>query len=199
MSEFEKAELLRDRTNVSFEEARYALRACNGSLVDALEYIERRKRAERFDNARVNQGYDRTEAAAEYCEQSRSFGGWLWNVIKAAFRKSVETDLVAKKDGIEKLHMPVLLFIILLMVFNVLTMIVLVVSLLNGVTYSFRSSGIMYARKPAPGKTYAKRQPATAGAPAPAAESAPWYENSRRISCEVKDLCRKYDNIDKNR
>ena len=45
MSEFEKAELLKERANVSFEEARDALRACDGRLADAFDMIERRKRA----------------------------------------------------------------------------------------------------------------------------------------------------------
>ena len=41
MNEFEKAEKLRERANVSFEEARDALKACGGDLLDAMVYLER--------------------------------------------------------------------------------------------------------------------------------------------------------------
>ena len=41
MDEFEKVEKLRQRANVSFEEARDALRLCDGDLLDAMVYLER--------------------------------------------------------------------------------------------------------------------------------------------------------------
>lgn len=41
MSNFDLVEKLRDRANVSYEEARTALDACNGDLLDALIYLEK--------------------------------------------------------------------------------------------------------------------------------------------------------------
>ena len=41
MEEFEKVEELVKRTGVSFEDARSAIRACDGNIVMALDYLEK--------------------------------------------------------------------------------------------------------------------------------------------------------------
>ena len=41
MDEEQKIEKLRQRADVSYEEARDALRACEGDLLDAMVYLER--------------------------------------------------------------------------------------------------------------------------------------------------------------
>ena len=51
MNEFEMIEKLVEKTNVSFEEASEALRACEGNLVDALVYLERKVNAEKILDA----------------------------------------------------------------------------------------------------------------------------------------------------
>ena len=41
MEDFEKIEKLRERANVTYEEAKEALNAANGDLLDAMIYLER--------------------------------------------------------------------------------------------------------------------------------------------------------------
>ena len=41
MDEFEKVEKLREKANVSYEEARDALRASDGDILDAMVYLEK--------------------------------------------------------------------------------------------------------------------------------------------------------------
>ena len=41
MNEFEMIEKLVEKENVSFEEARDALKACEGDMIEAIVYLER--------------------------------------------------------------------------------------------------------------------------------------------------------------
>ena len=41
MNDFEKVELLREKANVTYEEAKDALKACNGDMLDAMVYLEK--------------------------------------------------------------------------------------------------------------------------------------------------------------
>ena len=45
MSEFQMIEMLAEKENVSFEEARDTLRACSGDLIEAVVYLERKAKA----------------------------------------------------------------------------------------------------------------------------------------------------------
>ncbi len=51
MDEFEKAERLRQCADVSYEEARDALKACGGDILDAMVYLERLGHRRNFGNA----------------------------------------------------------------------------------------------------------------------------------------------------
>ncbi|SHI10544.1 hypothetical protein SAMN02745823_02457 [Sporobacter termitidis DSM 10068] len=53
MATLEQVEKLREKANVSFEEAKAALEACNDDLLDAIIYLEKQGRV----NAPVNGGY----------------------------------------------------------------------------------------------------------------------------------------------
>ena len=44
MNDFEKVELLRQKANVTYEEAKDALKACNGDMLDAMVYLEKSAR-----------------------------------------------------------------------------------------------------------------------------------------------------------
>ena len=65
MNEFEMIEKLVEKTNVSFEEASEALMACEGNLVDALVYLERKAKAEKILDAEETRA---AEAVAETTE-----------------------------------------------------------------------------------------------------------------------------------
>lgn len=227
MSEFEKAELLKERANVSFEEARDALRACNGKIADALDMIERRKRAAEdlrrsygndtgmtgsFDgsgsgyasgrNYGTGSGYGSGRSygsgrnygpctSCRYSDESygsrnESFGTSLWRLIKTAFRKSVENDLVVSDKGVEKFRVPVLVFLIVLSIFSMGVLIAMGVSLFFGISYSFRGRDDL---------SRVNRVINDVGTRANR-----WWENNSHISYETQQLCHKYDDMDeKNR
>ncbi len=196
MSEFEKAELLRERANVSFEEAREALRACNGKLVEALEYIESKKAgkaAERVETTYTREtvsytsrpGYTHSEeydrVYNETIRKNTSSGSGFWDFLRSAIRKSVETEIVVSKDGIEKFRTPVIVLIILFCIFHAALLIAMGVSLFFGVTYNVVGKGDLSGVNRTLNEV--------------SSSASRWWENSH-ISNEAKDLCRKYDAMD---
>ncbi|MDR2771610.1 MAG: DUF4342 domain-containing protein [Clostridiales Family XIII bacterium] len=84
----EKIELVKDRTGVSYKEAKEALEAANGSVVDAIINIE--ETINMSGRSRLN---DR--------------GVKLIEKIKAAVKKGNVTKIIVKKDGEVVLNLPV--------------------------------------------------------------------------------------------
>ena len=99
MDEFDKVEKLRQRANVSFEEARDALRACDGDLLDAMVYLERLGHVKAPEKAvfstNADEKYENVPDVIVKNEKSAdpSFGEQLGHLLKTAFRKSIDNSL----------------------------------------------------------------------------------------------------------
>ncbi len=182
MNEFEKAEMLRERANVSFEEARDALKACGGDLLDAMVFLEKMGRARKSTGSAESGTAAATAYSYPAVRTSPSFGSRLWNLVKTFFRKSVENDLVISHNGVEKFRMPALVLVIALFMFSVVTIVAMGVSLLFGVSYRFMGKDDL---------TKVNNALGTIGN-----EASRWWEN-RHVSYEVNELCKKYDGMDK--
>ncbi len=197
MNEFEKAEKLRERANVSFEEARDALKACGGDLLDAMVYLERlghikpsEGTTEKASACSTSKDTERT--STQYSSKNRAntgcsgnpeepLGSSVCNVLKRIFQKTIDNELVVSQNGIEKFRVPVLLFILALCIFNFVTVIAMGVSLFFGVTYRFVGKDDL---------SQVNRAMSTVGG-----RATEWWE-SRNVSREVNDLCHKYDKND---
>jgi len=179
MTEFEKAELLTARANVSFEEARDALKACGGSLVDAMVYLERLGHTKQYNNRPLQDPRPYYEYEHLY-PREKTCG--FWGFLKKLFKKSVENDLVVSHNGVEKFRMPVLAFVIILSIFSMVTLVAVVVSLCFGVTYSFQGKDDL-----------SKVNSALSAA---GTRATTLWQNSH-LSYEINELCRKYDAQDK--
>lgn len=146
MDEFDKVEKLRARADVSFEEARDALRACDGDLLDAMVYLEKLghvKAPEQStfttDSAKKEEYENVPDAVIRSQSETNdpSFGQQLRLLLKTAFRKSVDNFLVVSHKGDEKFRIPILAAIILLMLFNFATLAAIIISLFFDVQYRF--------------------------------------------------------------
>ena len=146
MDEFEKVEKLKNRANVTYEEARDALNASGGDLLDAMVYLEKSGRVKGPDKStystNVDDKTDYQNVPNVVQQQSTnnsdpSFGDSLGMLIKTAFQKSVTNYLVVFHRDKEKFRVPVLLFIIALLFGNMGLLIVITVSLFFGVRYRF--------------------------------------------------------------
>ena len=146
MDEFDKVEKLRQRANVSYEEARDALRACNGDLLDAMVYLEKLGHVKAPEKSTVSTSSEEKEhyenvpeavVRSQNTASDPSFGQQLGILIKTALRKSIDNFIVVSYKGEEKFRLPILVAIILLFMFNVITLTAVIVSLFFDVNYRF--------------------------------------------------------------
>lgn len=141
MDHFEMVEKLRQKANVSYEEAKAALEASDWDVLDALVLLE-------------SEGKVKDAPAPEYSTQQKSFPesvdvsrmkdgvgeglSKLWALIKKLFQKGNSNQFVVTRRGEELISLPVTVLVILLVCFWWLSVILLVVGLFLGARYSFR-------------------------------------------------------------
>ena len=141
MDNFEKVEKLRERANVSYEEAKEALEASNWDLLDAMIYLEKKGRTasagtystayETKGGNGMDQGYTKEY---NYTGSKETFG----DKVRALLKKSDENHFrVNRKDGSKLVEMPIWLMIVLLLAFWSIALILFIVGLFCGVSYSF--------------------------------------------------------------
>ena len=142
MDMFEKVDKLRERANVSYEEAKDALDRSNGDILDAMILLERegktRKEGTGFfsTNGSTDSVYEENEKQVrkeQINENGRSFG----DKVKELFRKSTVNYLVIEHKGETLIKMPILAFVLIMLFAWYAAVIAIVVSLFCGCKYSF--------------------------------------------------------------
>ena len=192
MNDFEKAERLREITDVTFEQARDALRACNGDILDAMVYLEKLGYGRRADYKIKNDagkaenayykdvaGVVAPEVKDEPKQEGRSFLGELGHLIKTAVKKSLENYLTVSQDGVEKFRVSIFTFVLLFMIFHFALFIAMGVSLFFGVRYSFAGKADLSKVNDVMNRAGNK--------------ASEWWSNCH-YSPEIAELCSKYDN-----
>lgn len=147
---FEKAQKLSQKSGTSFEEAKQALENSNWDMLDAMIYLEK--------NGKVNQGKNvneqcfnagQNESAGEHkvyeSQTSKSFGetigkmlGWFGDLIK----KGMDNYFVIRKDASDPVRIPITIFVLLLIIFNGISLLLLIIGLFCGLRYSFEGQGV---------------------------------------------------------
>ncbi len=145
MDNFEKVEKIREKTGVSYEEAKAALEANNYDLLDAVIYLEKQGKAAE-SNANYSTGWDgHTNLLVTETQKSENkkqdasdsvgaFFAWVGNLIKKAW----ENKFVIEKEGKEVGQMPVLVLIFLLFGFFWVVIPLLIVGLFFDFRYGFK-------------------------------------------------------------
>lgn len=148
MENFEKVEALREKANVSFEDAKVALEACNYDMLDAMIYLERQGKVNAgstasyttFSGTDTSQEFEQAQKSYEdsckrtsFGEVMGKFGKWCGRVIQ----KSVEIDFCVTKGDKLLLRVPVLALVLALLLAFWLLAILLVVGLFCGCKYYF--------------------------------------------------------------
>ncbi len=149
MENFEKVELLREKANVSFEEAKEALEACNYDMLDAMIYLEKQGKVNAgstasyttFSGTDTSQEFEQAQKNYEVSCQRTSigeifnkFGKWCKHVIQ----KSLEIDFCVTKNDNLILKVPVLVLVLALLILFWLIAILLVVGLFCNCKYCFQ-------------------------------------------------------------
>ena len=125
MDKLEKVELIRQKTGVSYDDAKVALEACNDDVLDAIIWLERLGKASAQtatytttatvengpvspEMAQAQTAYEESTKKSKFAEKMRS----VFEYLKGLCRKSLDTTFVAERNGERVMALPIL-FVIL--------------------------------------------------------------------------------------
>jgi len=147
MDELEKVEKLREKTNVSYTEAKEALDNSGGDLLDALIYLEKQGRANVPPGGGFYSGADEGGEYRRYSAKDRknADGGMTFSDVMrriGAFcvdmlNKGLVNNLEASRNGAHAFSCPILVLIVLILFFFWVTLPLYIVSLFFGFSYRF--------------------------------------------------------------
>ncbi len=146
MEQLEKVEKLREKANVSYEEAKEALEASNWDILDAMVYLEK---AGKVNGPKVatyyttgNESNSNSENfstasdpdATTFGEILGKFFAWCGKVIK----KGCENSFQIERSNEAPILMPVIALVGLIVVLPWITLPLIVIGLFLGFRYSFK-------------------------------------------------------------
>ena len=149
MENYEKVEKLRERANVSYEEAKEALENNNWDILDAMIALEKSgKTTGTGQTAYSTQGMPKyegvidddagPESKCDFGDTCKRFGRWCVRMIK----KGCTNYFYITKGGREVLAIPVLALILAFIIAFWLVLILLVIGLFFDLHYHFRGPNI---------------------------------------------------------
>lgn len=151
MASFEQVERLREKANVTFEEAKEALDAAGGDLLDALIYLERQGKVAppTSGGGYSSSEKDDRDGASENCHsqagRGESFGELLRRFGKFCAKlinKGNNNFFEAEKNGKTIISCPVTAVVVLLLFFFWVVVPLIIVGLFFGFRYSFRGNDL---------------------------------------------------------
>lgn len=147
MDELEKVERLREKAQVSYEEAKNALEECGGDLLEAMVYLEKQGKVKQPEQTSYTTQYEEPEKIEQAAQETKSNGGFL-DMLNRFFawcgsmiKKGNETNFKVDKQGETIVSIPVTLFVILMIVGWHLILVLMVIGLFIGCRYSFDGAG----------------------------------------------------------
>ncbi len=142
MESFEKVEKLREKANVSFEEAKAALEEANWDLLDAMIALEKQGKAEEHKETYSTKD-DADLMVVDEPEKKERRGNAFTDKVKVLWHKSCENNFVVERNEDVIVNIPIWVFILILVFTWHITLIVMVVALFFGCRYSFRGADEM--------------------------------------------------------
>lgn len=145
MDELEKVERLRERANVSYEEAKKALDECHGDLLEAMVYLEKQGKVKQPKQSSYTTQYEEPKkidkAASDTTRKSTSFGDELnrfFDWCRRMIKKGNETMFQVEREGKNIISVPVTVFLIVAVFFFWALFVIMVIGLFLGCHYSFK-------------------------------------------------------------
>ena len=143
MDNFEKVEKLREKANVTFEEAKAALEESNWDLLDAMIILERQGKAEERRESYSTKDNADLMVVDEPEKKDRKHGNAFTDKLKVLWHKSCENFFVIEKGDDVILNIPIWVFIIIVLLTWHVTLVAMVVALFLGCKYSFKGAAEM--------------------------------------------------------
>lgn len=143
MDELEKVERLREKADVTYEEAKKALEECGWDLLDAMVYLEKKGKVKKPGKSSYTTQYEESEKIEEAANKTQNSGGagemlnrffdWCRRIIQ----KGNETIFKVKRNEKCIISIPVTVFVIILIFAFWFVFAVMLVGLFCGCHYSF--------------------------------------------------------------
>ena len=145
MTDFEKIEKLRQHADVTFEEAKQALDAADGDILDAMIWLERHGKAAgpsesthstRYEDQKAYTSVE--ETVKKTAKNDESSGNGFVRGLKRIWRFFTENYFVVSKNGEEIAVLPLLPVVIIMVLLFFASVVALIVMLFFGFRFSFR-------------------------------------------------------------
>ena len=147
MDKLEKVERLRERANVTYEEAARALDEAGGDLLDALVLLEEEGKTKAPEQSAYSTSYEEQKdyvpvqdqlIVAEKAEKEKRSGGKFVEAVKKFFRVLRDNSLIVSRHKKELIRLPLWLLAIVLLITGLWkpAIIVIVISLFFQVRYA---------------------------------------------------------------
>ena len=141
MENLEKVEKLRERANVTYEEAKAALEECEWDLLDAMVSLEKQGKAKGPDQSVVSTSYeeqDHYEPVKETVYEGRKQEKeGIKGIIRRFFDICRNNAFCVKKNEEQIIRIPVILLVLILFFTWKVALPILIIGLFFGLRYSF--------------------------------------------------------------
>ena len=140
MDHFEMVEKLRQKAQVSYEDAKSALEACNWDLLDALVYLEQQGKLQNEQKASYSTKPEPGPAPKQVHHYQGGVFQRLFDLLVSLVNRLNEVDLEVKRTGKTLFSLPVIAFVLLLIFAFWITLPLMVIGLFFGLRYRFRGA-----------------------------------------------------------
>lgn len=144
MDNLEKVEKLRERAQVSYEEAKAALEANNWDLLDAMVSLEKQGKTEGPSKPNFSTSYEQQdnylkvqEKVEEQRKERAHVGRTMRESIRHFFRICIDNAFCINRNGEEIFRIPIIVLVIALLAAWKPLIIIMIVALFFGCRYSF--------------------------------------------------------------
>ncbi|MDO5539538.1 MAG: UBA/TS-N domain protein [Eubacteriales bacterium] len=144
MDQLEKVEKLRERANVTYEEAKEALEACEWDLLDAMVHLEKAGKAKGPAQESYSTSYEEQsqyvsvkDKVQEQKDAGDSFFNKMGRLFKKFWEKCVNNSFCVKRKGEEVLKVPVWALVLAVLISWRLVLAAMVIGLFLKCQYSF--------------------------------------------------------------
>ena len=150
MDNLDKVEKLRERADISYDEARAVLEECEWDLHDAVIKLEEQGKISSEGRGEYSTKVGSSDSPKNPQELAESYNSYNENRkneksffktfsdgVKYIARKGCENEFIVKKHGRQMFSIPVLLFAILIIAFFWCILILMLIGLFFGFSYNF--------------------------------------------------------------
>ena len=142
MDHFELVEKLRERANVSYEDAKRALEASNWDLLDAMVLLENEGCIQSEENPAFTTRREPRPQHVYTDDSARGILRRLVDVLVSLINRASKIDVVVSRYGKTVMALPLIAVILLVLFAPWMTIPVMLIALFFGFRYAFRGEGI---------------------------------------------------------